>query len=99
MDPSGKVALVTGGGSGIGRATAAALAGEGALVVVADVDDAGGAETVRLIEAAGGKAAFVHTDVTNRADLERMVAFAEQTFGGLDILHNNAGIATPQPRF
>ena len=99
MEPRGKVAIVTGGGSGIGRATATALAGEGAAVVVADVDDAGGAETVRLIEDAGGTAAFVRTDVTKREDLERMVKFAEDTFGGLDILHNNAGIGTPQPRF
>jgi NAD(P)-dependent dehydrogenase (short-subunit alcohol dehydrogenase family) len=99
MDPSGKVALITGAGSGIGRATALALSKEGASVVVADVDDVGGAETVRLVEASGGRAAFVHTDVTKRDDLERMVSFAEETFGGLDILYNNAGVATPQPRY
>ena len=99
MDPNGKVALITGGGSGIGRATSIALANEGAMIAVADVDDAGGRETVKLIEEAGGKAAFVHTDVTKRDDLERMVSFAEETFGGLDIAHNNAGIGTPQPRF
>ena len=99
MDPKGKVAAVTGAGSGIGRATALALAGEGALVVVADIDDAGGAETLRQIEATGGRAAFVRVDVTERGDLDRMVAFAEATFGGLDILHNNAGVATPRPRF
>jgi NAD(P)-dependent dehydrogenase (short-subunit alcohol dehydrogenase family) len=99
MDPTGKVALVTGGGSGIGRATALALAEAGAAVVIADIDDGGGQETVALIERSNGKAAFVHTDVTNREDLERMVAFAEETFGGLDVLHNNAGITTGQPRF
>ncbi len=99
MEPKGKVALVTGGSSGIGRESAIALAREGASVVVADIDDTGGAETVKLIEQAGGKAAFLHTDVTKRADLERAVKFAEDTFGGLDILHNNAGIITRRPRF
>lgn len=99
MDPNGKVALVTGGGSGIGRATCLALAKEGASVVVADVNEAGGRETVSAVEGAGGKAAFVRTDVTKRGDLERMVAFTEETFGGLDIAHNNAGIGTPRPRF
>ena len=99
MDPSGKVALVTGAGSGIGRATAIALARAGASVVVADMAEAGGQETVQLIEAAGGKASFVRVDVTKRDDVERMVAFAEETYGGLDIAHNNAGIGTPQPRF
>ncbi len=99
MDPRDKVAIVTGGGSGIGRATAIALANEGASVAVADVNEDGGRETVRLIEAAGGKAAFVHTDVTKRDDVERMVSFAEKTYGGLDILHNNAGVTTGQPRF
>ena len=99
MDPIGKVALITGGGSGIGRATAIALANEGASIVIADVNDEGGRETVRLIGDAGGKAAFVHVDVTKRDHLERMVSFTEETFGGLDIFHNNAGVGTPQPRF
>ena len=99
MDPNGKVAVITGAGSGIGRATALALAGAGATIVVADVDESGGRETARLVEAADGKAALIHIDVTQREDLERMIAFAEETFGGVDILHNNAGIATPPPRF
>ncbi len=99
MNPEGKVALITGGSSGIGRATASALAQAGASVVVADVDDSGGSETVSLIERSGGKAAFVHADVTKREDLERMVAFAEETFGDLDILHSNAGVNTGLPRF
>ncbi len=99
MDPQGKVALITGAGSGIGRATALALTKAGASVVVADIDDAGGKETVALIEAAGGKAAFVPADVTKREDVERAVAFAEETFGGLDIMHNNAGVSTGQPRY
>ena len=99
IDPKGKVALITGGGSGIGRATAIALAAEGASVVIADLNEHSGHETVRLIEDGDGKAAFVHVDVTKRDDLERMVSFAEETFGGVDIFHNNAGIGTPQPRF
>lgn len=99
MDPRGKVALITGGGSGIGRATALALARAGASVVIADVDEEGGRETVRLIEGEGGRAAYVRADVTRREDLERMVAFAEETFGGLDILHNNAGVVTGVPRY
>jgi len=99
MDPSGKVALATGASSGIGRATAIALANAGAAVAIADMDGDGGLETVRLIEEVGGKAAFVQTDVTKRDDLAMMVSFAEETFGGLDILHNNAGIGTPPPRY
>ncbi len=99
MNPEGKVAIVTGGGSGIGRATAAALGEAGAAVVVADIDDGGGRETVRLVEAAGGRAAFVRTDVTRREDIEAMIAHAEATFGRLDILHNNAGINAGWPRF
>jgi NAD(P)-dependent dehydrogenase (short-subunit alcohol dehydrogenase family) len=99
MDPSGKVALITGGGSGIGRATALALAQAGASIVVADVSEDGGRETVRLVEAEGGTAAFIRTDVTKRQDIERMVSFAEETYGGLDIAYNNAGIGTPAPRF
>lgn len=99
MDPRDKVALVTGAASGIGRATALALARAGASVVVVDLNEEGGQETVRLIEAEGGRAAFVRVDVTRWEDLERMVAFAEETFGGLDIAHNNAGIVTGRPRF
>jgi NAD(P)-dependent dehydrogenase (short-subunit alcohol dehydrogenase family) len=93
MDIEGKVALVTGAGSGIGRAIAVRLAREGAAVAVGDIDDDGGRETVRQIEAAGGRAAFVRADVTSEADVQGMVAFAEDRLGGLDILVNNAGIA------
>ncbi len=99
MDPRGKTALITGAGSGIGRATALALGREGASIVVADIDDAGGGETVRMVEDLGAKAVFVHTDVTSIEDIERMVAFAVTTFGGLDIVHANAGINTPRPHF
>ena len=99
MDPKGKVAIITGGGSGIGRATALALGREGASLAIADLNEQGGRETVRLIEDGGGKAAFVDVDVAKRDDLESMVSFAEESFGGIDIFHNNAGIGTPQPRF
>src|SRR4030042_4286392 len=99
MDPAGKVALITGGSSGIGRATALALAEAGADIVIADIDDAGGQESATLIEGSGGKAASVQVGVTRREDLERMVAVAEETFGGLDILNNNAGVNTGRVRF
>lgn len=99
MQVNGKVAIITGGGSGIGRATAALLAREGASIVVADMNDAGAAETVSMIGTAGGKAAAVHVDVTKSADLDAMFAFAEKTYGGFDILYNNAGITTGNPRW
>ena len=87
----GKVALVTGGSSGIGRATALALAREGAKVVIADVDVAGGRETIRMIEAAGGEAVLVRTDVSQAAEVAAMVTQAVETYGRLDCAFNNAG--------
>ena len=88
----GKVALVTGGSSGIGQATAQIFAREGAKVVVADVLVEGGEETVRLIKAAGGDAIFVKTDVSRPAEVEAMVKRAVDTYGRLDCAFNNAGI-------
>ena len=88
----GKVALVTGGGSGIGRASSVAFAREGAKVVVADVVVAGGEETVNLIKQSGGEALFVKTDVAKAAEVEALINTAVATFGRLDCAHNNAGI-------
>lgn len=90
---AGKVALVTGASSGIGRATALAFAREGAKVVVADVTVEGGEETVALIKKAGGEAIFVKTDVSKAAEVEALVNKAVATYGRLDCAHNNAGIA------
>jgi len=88
-----KVALITGAASGIGRATALLFARGGAKVVVADVNAAGGQDTVETIRREGGEAIFALADVTSAADAKRMVDTAVETYGRLDILFNNAGIA------
>jgi NAD(P)-dependent dehydrogenase (short-subunit alcohol dehydrogenase family) len=86
------VAIVTGASSGIGRATAELYARRGARVVVSDVDDDGGAETVGRIEAAGGTAAWVRADVSEPGDCERLVSETVERYGRLDFACNNAGI-------
>jgi len=95
MDESrfeGKVVLITGAGSGIGRATAKLFARRGANVIVADVDPEGGKETVAMIRKEGGDAAFIEVDVTKSENVKRMVEFALGNYGRIDVLFNNAGI-------
>jgi NAD(P)-dependent dehydrogenase (short-subunit alcohol dehydrogenase family) len=92
-----KVGLVTGAGSGIGRASALAFAGEGAKVVVADTIAANGEETVMLIRGAGGEASFVKTDVSKASEVQAMVTKAVEIYGRLDCAYNNAGVVvTPR---
>ncbi|WP_305788494.1 SDR family NAD(P)-dependent oxidoreductase [Symbioplanes lichenis] len=89
---NGKIALVTGGASGIGKQTALLMAREGAKVVVADVQDIPGADVAAEIEKNGGQALYLHLDVTDEAAWAQAVAAVEEKFGGLDILVNNAGL-------
>ena len=88
----GKVALITGAGGGIGRASALRFAAEGARVVVADMQESAGRETVGLVKSRGADADFVRVDVSRAGEVEAMIAFAEKRFGKLDVLFNNAGI-------
>ena len=90
-----KIAIVTGGGSGLGRAGALALAREGATVVVSDINAENGTAAVAAIGAAGGVAKLVAADVSQAADCERLVTETVAAYGALHILYNNAGIALP----
>lgn len=88
----GKVAIITGGASGIGRAAAELFADEGAKVVVGDIDDARGAAVAEALRPREADAEFIHADVRSAEDAQRLVAGAVERFGGLDILVNNAGV-------
>ncbi len=98
MEIKEKVAVVTGAGSGIGRAVAQRFAHEGAAVVIADMDEDAGSSAVSEIHSEGGQAAFVSVDVASETDVSRMVAFTEEEFGSLNVLVNNAGGVT-EPYF
>ena len=93
-----QAALVTAAGAGIGRAIALRLAADGAAVLVTDVNDEAGAETVALIEAAGGRAVYKHANVAEADDVSALIPFALESFGRLDLAVNNAGVgAMPKP--
>lgn len=92
----GKVAVATGsGGGGSGRAAARRLAREGCSVVVSDVDDRGGRQTVALIQSEGGQAAFLRADMGSEPEIQALIHFSEETFGGVDVLVNNASAPYP----
>ncbi|MEO2075551.1 MAG: glucose 1-dehydrogenase [Bacillus sp. (in: firmicutes)] len=93
-----KIAIVTGGGGGIGRASAVRFAKEGARVAVADIDPIIGEETVNLIKKEGGEAIFVQTDVAEPEQIKQLIQITSNTFGGLHIMFNNAGIGNSEVR-
>ncbi len=95
MKLQGKVALITGAATGIGRASAILFAQEGAKVAIADINDKDAAETVETIRGAGGEAIFQRTDLTRVSEIERMVKATVSAFGRLDIFFHNAGVAGP----
>lgn len=98
FDYNGKVALITGAASGIGRTTALAFTQQGARVAIGDVGD-GAKETVELIRATGGEALFVHTDVSDAASVQALVTAAVESYGRIDVAFNNAGILPPTADF
>src|SRR5690606_37935681 len=89
----GKITLITGSGSGIGRSSALRFAGEGAFVIVNDLSEDNGRQTVASIEQAGGRALFIQADVTNADSVKQMVDQAIEACGYIDVLFNNAGIS------
>ena len=91
MRLANKVTVVTGASSGIGRASAIMFAKEGAKVVVADINDAGGEETANTIKSNGGEAIYVHTDVSKASEAENLIKVSSNKFGSIDVLFNNAG--------
>ncbi|WP_456275724.1 SDR family NAD(P)-dependent oxidoreductase [Bacillus sp. AK128] len=93
-----KVSIVTGGSSGIGRATAFAFAREGAKVILSDVDERKGLETLEELRAHGNEAIFIKTDVSKEEDIKAMVGAAVEEYGGIDILFNNAGVGNSNVR-
>jgi NAD(P)-dependent dehydrogenase (short-subunit alcohol dehydrogenase family) len=98
MKLNGKTAIVTGGGSGIGRAAALRFAKEGAKVVVADIDSANGEETVNYILEQEGSSIFVKTDVADPVQIKQLVEAATNMYGGLHIMFNNAGVGNSEVR-
>ncbi|MBI4292520.1 MAG: SDR family oxidoreductase [Betaproteobacteria bacterium] len=95
MKQEGKVALITGAATGVGRASAILFAQEGAKVAIADINEKDALETVKTIEKDGGEAFFVHADLVKVADIENMVEATAARFGKLDIFYHNAGVAGP----
>jgi len=95
MRLDGKITLITGAAAGIGRASAKLFASHGAMVGLIDINEAGGNSAADEIKTAGGQALFIKADVSNAEDVQRAVEAVNDTFGGLDILYNNAGGATP----
>ena len=93
----GKSCVITGAGSGVGRAAAILFAQQGASIVAGDVRDEWADDTVALVEKEGGTAVAVHCDVSQEADVEALVATAVERFGRLDVMYNNAGVGTPTP--
>jgi len=97
MGLEGKVAIITGAASGIGRATAILFAKEGAKVVVVDINDKESAETAKIIKKEGKQVLFVHADVSNEPDVKNMIKKVKESFDKIDILVNNAGIVLVKP--